>query len=55
MAAEEGACLCISSKLHLPQLLPAPVGVQVSGADEGEVNTQGPEKIIISSTVLLFK
>ena len=55
VAAEEGACLGISSKLHLPQLLPAPVGVQVSGADEGEVNTQGPEKIIISSTVLLFK
>ena len=43
VAAEEGAGLGIPSELHLPQLLPAPVRVQVGGADEGQVNTQGPE------------
>ena len=34
VAAKEGARLGISPQLHLPQLLPAPVGVKVGGADE---------------------
>jgi len=42
VTAEEGAGLSISSELHLSELLPAPVGVQVGGADEGQVDTQGP-------------
>ena len=42
MATEEGSGLSISTKLHLPQLLPAPVGVQVGGPDEGQVDAQGP-------------
>ena len=42
VATEEGAGLSIPTKLHLPQLLPAPVGVQVGGADEGQVDTQRP-------------
>ena len=42
VATEEGAGLSIPTQLHLPELLPAPVGVQVGGADEGQVDTQGP-------------
>ena len=42
LAAEEGVRLNIPTQLHLPELLPAPVGVQVGGADEGKVDAQGP-------------
>ena len=43
VAAEKRACFCISSKLHLPELLPAPVSVKVGGADECQMDTQGPD------------
>jgi len=42
VTAKEGACLRITPQLHLPQLLPAPVGVKVGGADECQMDAQGP-------------
>ena len=42
VTTEEGVGLGIPPQLHLPELLPAPVGVQVGGADEGEVYTHRP-------------
>ena len=44
MLPEESTSSGIASQLHLSQLLPGPVGVQVGGADEGQVDTQGSEK-----------
>ena len=35
-----GAGLGINFELNLPKLLPAPVGVQVGGADEGQLEAQ---------------
>ena len=34
--------LSLTSQLHLSQLLPRPVGVEVCGPDEGEVDAQRP-------------
>ena len=55
VATEEGSGLSISTKLHLPQLLPAPVGVQVGGPDEGQVDAQGPvyEDLLIQSKIVM--
>ena len=32
----------VSSQLHLPDLLPSPVGVELRGSDEGQVDPEGP-------------
>ena len=55
VATEEGSGLSISTKLHLPQLLPAPVGVQVGGPDEGQVDAQGPvyKGLVIQSILII--
>ena len=42
MAASLLLALNLTSELHLSQLLPGPVGVEVCGPDEGEVDSQRP-------------
>ena len=39
---EEGLGPRVAPELHLPELLPRPVGVEVGGPDEGQVDSQRP-------------
>ena len=47
MRPEEGSRPRVAAELHLPQLLPRPVGVQVGGPDEGQVHSQRPEQRLV--------
>ena len=40
----------LTSQLHLPELLPGPVSVQVCGPDEGEMNTERPETFSLEAS-----
>lgn len=40
MRPEELSRVGVATQLHLPQLKPSPVGIQVGAAHEGQVNTQ---------------
>lgn len=40
MLTEELGCIGITAQLHVPQLQPGPIGVQVCGSHEGDMHTE---------------
>ena len=48
---EEGLGPSVAPELHLPELLPRPVGVEVGGPDEGQVDSQRPANIHIGDLI----
>ena len=49
---EEGSSSGVPSQLHLSELLPGPVSVQVGGPDEGQMDPERPEVSEMKSSVL---
>ena len=49
---EEGSSSGVPSQLHLSELLPSPVSVQVGGPDEGQMDPERPDVFEMKSSVL---